>query len=216
MKSLWLKYRGWRERRFLKHWPRRRKMGKERYVTYTAFIWAIWMTTWMSVFFYLDNRLYLQVTFFMFTFSFVSGILFGLMSWSYGEKRYKQLTESDKSLPTDSQRSSCTKHMTYIAHESLYRELMAQFIAGAIPAENFSSRYMAQWRSDRDAEWELINSGQLSKHVADQLELNDILDQAFIACDCYSPEPINEFSINEQQFRAEIAALYELWWGAVQ
>jgi hypothetical protein len=98
----------------------------------------------------------------------------------------------------------------YLQNQQIYRSLMAQFIRGSSSADEFMERFMEQWRLDRDAQWEQLNTGMVT--VPAELEFGEILDQLFTACDCYTPTPNNSFEISAAEFKTEVAELYFRRW----
>lgn len=87
---------------------------------------------------------------------------------------------------------------------------MLKFIQGLLSAAEFEQRFFEQWRMDRDATWELIKGGAVLN--ADEHDLGQVLDQAFTALDCYTPNPKNTFDISETQLRSEITQLFNARW----
>ncbi|HEY6642969.1 colicin immunity domain-containing protein, partial [Povalibacter sp.] len=77
--------------------------------------------------------------------------------------------------------------MSYLEHEPIYRDLVAGFLATETQVDAFVEQYFAQWRRDRDEQWNRIHSGQ--KISGEESELCRKLDAIFTACDSYSPTP---------------------------
>jgi hypothetical protein len=102
--------------------------------------------------------------------------------------------------------------MTYLVNETKYQELMRGFIEKSVNVDTFIQGYFAQWRSDRDAQWDSIRAG--NKVSGEESDLGKVLDQAFTACDCYKLEPQGTLEIGEEAFRMEITSLFETRWGA--
>jgi hypothetical protein len=87
---------------------------------------------------------------------------------------------------------------------------MASFIRNSMNADEFMRLYMAQWRLDCDSQWEEVRAGRVTKR--EELELGKVLDQAFTACDCYSPVPAASLDKSAMQLQSEIAELFCLRW----
>ncbi|GJJ00092.1 hypothetical protein RugamoR64_06300 [Duganella rhizosphaerae] len=100
--------------------------------------------------------------------------------------------------------------MTYLRHQKIYQDAMAQFVQDALSADEFIIRFMQQWRLDRDALWEHINAGKA--RVVDDRVFCEIMDQVFTACDCYSPEPSSPPDISAAQLKSEVRESYQRWW----
>lgn len=98
----------------------------------------------------------------------------------------------------------------YLQNQQIYRSLMAQFVRGSLTADEFMELFMEQWGLDRDAQWEQLKSGKAT--LPAELELSEILDQVFTACDCYTPTPNNTFDISAAEFKTEVAELYFRRW----
>lgn len=99
----------------------------------------------------------------------------------------------------------------YLQNEKVYRSLMVQFVRGSLAPGEFTKRFMEQWRMDRDAQWDQLKAGKAT--VPAELELGEILDQVFTACDCYTPTPSNPWDISAAEFKTEVAELYFRRWG---
>lgn len=100
--------------------------------------------------------------------------------------------------------------MPYLSNEHLYRNLMQNFTYRSLGVAEFEQRFFDQWRADRDAQWKAIKSGNGVN--ADERELCEVLDQAFTALDCYTPNPTHALHISEAQLRSEITHLFDARW----
>jgi hypothetical protein len=92
--------------------------------------------------------------------------------------------------------------MSYLEHESIYRELVSQFLRKTIPVDEFIPRYFAQWKADRDAQWSRVEAGE--RITPEESEISRVLDRIFSACDAYDPSPRSEYEIDEGQLAMEI------------
>ncbi len=93
MKEKWLKYKKWRQDRFLKNWPRTRERGKLFFVMKTAFFWALWMTFWFMVY---DKYFSGRVTNIILSaiIHSILGIILGIVNWAESERHYQKLIAS--------------------------------------------------------------------------------------------------------------------------
>jgi hypothetical protein len=92
--------------------------------------------------------------------------------------------------------------MSYLEHESIYRELVSHFLQKTISVDDFIRQYFAQWKADRDAQWSRVKAGQ--SLTPEEFALAAMLDPIFTACDAFAPSPQNEYEIDEEQLTEEI------------
>jgi hypothetical protein len=95
MKEKWLKYKKWRQDRFLKNWPRTRERGKLFFVIKTIFFWTLWMTFWMAMYdgYFSTRPANLIIGAIM---NLIGGIIMGLGLWEGSEKNYQKLSAESK------------------------------------------------------------------------------------------------------------------------
>jgi hypothetical protein len=84
-------------------------------------------------------------------------------------------------------------------------DLMQSLVDSSMDAETFHNAYMDLWRLRRDAQ-------KTERQEQFDPSVEDILDSAFIACDCFdlddpSPSVRTVWGIDERQFVLKIAAL---------
>lgn len=100
--------------------------------------------------------------------------------------------------------------MSYLEHELIYRELVRSFLDKELLATSFVSKFLDQWRVDRDVQWSVVESGRpLSP---EEVALAEVLDSIFTACDAYSPSPEGDYEINEEQLGAEVGSHANARW----
>lgn len=92
--------------------------------------------------------------------------------------------------------------MSYLEHESIYRELVSRFLQKTTSVGDFIPQYLAQWKADRDAQWARVKAGQ--SVTPEESALSAILDPIFTACDAFDPSPKTEYEIDEEQLTKEI------------
>ena len=102
--------------------------------------------------------------------------------------------------------------MSYLEHESIYRELVSQFLQRTISVDDFISKYFAQWKTDRDVQWSRMKAGQ--RVTPDESALSATLDRIFTACDAFDSSPKNRYENDEEQLTAEIRVLASNRWKA--
>jgi len=96
--------------------------------------------------------------------------------------------------------------MTFQRNKRIYLQIVQNFLQGQLPVDDFIRDYMRQWREDRDAEWKALGGAPALETSTSKF--NEATDRAFTACDCYSPNPINQFDISKAQLRAELQGLF--------
>lgn len=92
--------------------------------------------------------------------------------------------------------------MSYLEHESIYRELVSRFLQKTISVGDFIPQYFAQWKADRDAQWGRVKAGQ--SITPEEWALSATLNPIFTACDSFVPSPQTEYEIDEEQLTEEI------------
>lgn len=103
--------------------------------------------------------------------------------------------------------------MSYIQHESVYRNLVSGFVDKTLAVDQFISLYFAQWREDRDAQWNQVESGHII--TSEERKLPQVLEGIFTACYVYSLIPHSAHELNKQQLHDEIvhhAGTLGSWW----
>lgn len=100
----------------------------------------------------------------------------------------------------------------YIKNEEIYREIIRGFLSKKTNSNTFVNEFMEQWKHDRDKQWEDIEKGEEPNEAENELN-NKLLDQIFSACDCYDPNPENEYEINDEQLFNEVKILATNYWG---
>ena len=102
----------------------------------------------------------------------------------------------------------------YIDNENVYRELIRDFLSQQIDAIIFVEKFIAQWKHDRDKQFEEINKGIEPSETEEELS-DKLLDQIFTACDCYNPKPEEKYELNDEQLFIEVKKLASNYWGRV-
>jgi len=100
--------------------------------------------------------------------------------------------------------------MSHLENEPLYQASVLDVFQNRIACDEFVNRFLAQWKSDRDEQWNRVNTGH--SIAVDESSLCEILDQMLTTCDVYSPIPEGVHAIDASQLRAEIFGLAKRRW----